>query len=763
MNSKENEFFEKLMVTFREEAAEHIKALSDGLLELEKNLPPTTHQQLIETIFREAHSLKGAARAVNQQSILEICQAFETVLSLWKQNKIEISSDSFDILHATVDTINKALAGPIDASIISTILEKLKIFHEKSKNGDQAPAEQVPLIPSEIDIKESTTPKPETVISSATNQKSQEKTIRISLEKINRFFQEAEETLMIKMLFKAQLSHLDQLQSNLYLQERNLKRVFSDTQILQQMLLESHLNEKTLGITKNIFKSLEKQLLEMKSIREDLNKLLKNSEQNTHLVATTIDTLLDDLKKILMQPMATLFETLPHMIRDISRQLFKDIHIEFQGKDIEIDRRVIEGIKDPIMHLIRNAIDHGIEPPQERAKYNKPAFGTIRIIANESEGNKVKLSIADDGRGINLIKVKQAALKKGFISQSDSETLSDEEAIKLIFHSDISTSPLVTELSGRGIGLNIVAEKVDKLGGQTHVISVPGQGTTFTLTLPLTLATFRGVRISVAGQEFILPTHNVESVVKAKRMDIKKIENREVIVLENRSFSFVHLADLLEIRKTKRPSTNEEYLFALVVKAAEQTIVFGADEVYSEQEILVKGLGKQHVHVKNIMAATVTETGSVIPILNPVDLIKSSIQLEVGASSVITPNDKQVLKKSILLVEDSITTRLLIKNILTSANYEVKTAVDGVEALEILHNQAFDLIITDIEMPRMDGFTLLEKIKTMPKMKELPIIICSSLGSSDDRKRGIELGANAYLDKSTFKLQSFVSIVKKLI
>ncbi len=751
MNPKENEFFEKLMATFREEASEHIKALSDGLLELEKNLPPDAHQQMIETIFRAAHSLKGAARSVNQQSILEICQTLETILSLWKQKKIEISVSSFDVLHETVDILNKALNGTLGPNVLLHTIEKLKALSTNPNENQSS---------SEKDLKETDTAKPE-IYASTSKQKAEGKTIRISLDKINRFFQEAEETLMIKVLFKTQLSQLKQLQSDLYEQEKDLESMLADVQIALQSLQEGEVKEKNWGINTDIYNFFRKQLQEMRSNQEFLNKLLKNSDQNTSIVGTTIDKLLEDLKKILMQPMSILFETLPHMIRNIARELSKEIHIEFQGEDIEVDRRVLEGIKDPVIHLIRNAIDHGIESPEKRSKCNKPSFGTIRIIASESEGNHVKLSITDDGHGIDLIKIKQESLKMGLISQKSLETMSDEEAIKLAFHSDISTSPIVTELSGRGLGLGIVSEKVDKLGGQTEVVSIPNKGTTFTLTLPLTLATFRGVHLSVAGQEYILPTHNVERVVKVKLTDIKKAENCDTIVLGGRSFSFIHLDDLLGLQKTKsHPSNQKDFLFALIVNALEQTIVFGADDVYNEQEILVKGLAKQHIRIKNIMAATVIETGRVIPILNPVDLIKSSISLG-GQTS--TSEINQVSKKSILLVEDSITTRLLIKNILTSADYEVQTAVDGVEALEILKNKAFDLIVTDIEMPRMDGFVLLEKIRAMPHMKELPVIICTALGSSNDRKRGIELGANAYLDKSTFNFQSFLSIVQKLI
>ena len=712
MNPTEGEFFEKLMGIFREEADEHLKALSDGLLELEQHLPIDRQQKVLETIFREAHSLKGAARSVQQQSILEICQSLETVLSLWKEDKIEISAHSFDSLHATINTITTALTTPLDLNVVDKTIWQLKALTEKK--SDNKMSDPPSLKSPKKSTGETNSLKWENHVSSPKEQITSGKTIRVSLEKMSRLFQEVEETLMIKHFFKQQLIDLKRIQS--------------------EGLTQAH-----------------------------LNKVLKNTELHSHLVETTIDALLEDLKQLLMQPMSTLFETLPHMIRDISRDLAKEVHVEFQGGDIEVDRRVLEEIKDPIVHLIRNAIAHGIESPQERVERQKSPTGIIRIVAAESEGNKVKVSISDDGYGININSIKQAALIKGIISQDELVLMSDEQAIKLAFHSDISTSPIITEISGRGVGLGIVSEKVDKLGGQTDIISAPNYGTTFTLTLPLSLAAFRGILISVSGQNFVLPTHYIKKAVRIKALDIKTVENRETIVIDDHSYSFVHLADLLGIAKTPASPEENNYLFALIMTATEQTIVLGADYIHSEQEILVKKLGKQHIRVKNIMAATLLETGQIIPILNPVDLIKSAIQGIIISSPSAKSKDVCPPKKSILVVEDSITTRLLLNDILTSEDYEVTTAFDGAEAFDILQNQTFDLLVTDVEMPRMNGFELTEKVRKMQQANDLPIIICTGLGSREDRERGIELGANAYLDKSSFDNQSFINIVKKLI
>lgn len=785
----EEEFFAQLLETFKVEAKEHLKTLTDGLLALEKPLSKEQKHSLIESIFREAHSLKGAARSVNLQQIQTICQTLENVLSLWKQNRIEVSSSSFDILHHAIKTIDGAISGTADINQINQTIEELNTLcsiseeqtlppssqeqnKEKSIQAVESPKSSKPSKrnPSstsieqikQADHKQKEEQKP-SMGSQLPNQQQSEKTIRVSLSKMNRLFQEVEETLMIKLFFKQQLSEIKQLQSDLYIREKNLTNLLEITQMLRQSFQTDSSITNGKELSKKTLSLLDQQLREMKTTLEQFNKLMRNAEQNSHIIGTTVDTLIEDLKKLVMQPMNTLFDTLPPMIREISRDLAKDIDVEFNGGNIEVDRRVIEEIKDPVIHLIRNAIDHGIEKPEEREKLNKPRKGMIRVFAAENEGNTIKLTVSDDGKGMDFNKIKQIALKKGFVTQKQFDEMSDKEAMMLAFHSDISTSQIITELSGRGLGLGIVAEKVEKLGGQVEIESTLGRGTTFILTLPLTLATFRGVHITVEGEEFIIPSHPIIRVLRIHEKNIQRIEGRETIVVDNRSFSFIHLADLLGIPRSDVESNTRKYISVLIIKTSDNMMAFGADCIHSEQEILVKSLSKQNMRVKNIMAATVLETGRVIPILNPKDLIKSAIIGEKTTTRTSTGVQTEERKKSILVAEDSITTRLLLTNILSSASYDVKSAVDGVEALEMIQTQPFDMLITDVEMPRMSGFALTEKVRAMDQFKDVPIIICTALGSKEDRERGIELGANAYLDKSSFNQQSFVSIVKKLI
>lgn len=742
MNNQDEAFLEKLRATFRVEAEEHLKALSDELLLLEKKCTPEESQKKIEKVFREAHSLKGAARSVNHQTIQNICQVFEDVLSQWKSNRLTVTPAFFDILHATVDVLEKELSGETNSKKINEMIEKLTAFSNSSEE----------IIKPEEDL-----PKPQEIKENVIPSGSATKTIRISLPKLDNLFQEVEELLMVKLTSQQELSQLKNLFGVLCKTEKELGKFVSETEMRRQG------NSQDSESFKKMILFFGKHQDGVKSIHDSLNKILKGSEQNVHFVSSMVDTLLEDMKKILMQPISTLYESIPRMVRDISRELGKEIHLELNGGDIEVDRRVLEELKDPIIHIIRNALDHGIESPKERTKMGKDPIGKITINAYESHGSNVEISISDDGRGMNTEKLKETALQKNMISAKDATELSIEDTIKLAFQSGLSTSPIITDISGRGIGLGVVTEKVDKLGGRVNVESIPDKGTTFKLNLPLTMATFRGVHVTVEGEDFIMPAHNVQRVIRIKEEDIKTVESFEALTVNDQSLSFLRLADILGIEKKEKKSESQRNLFALIIKAEEKTLAFGVDYIHREHEVLLKSLGSQCPRVKNVMAATIMDWGKVIPILNPIDLVRTGIKGEISRTRHSSAQESGTKKKIILLAEDSITTRLLIKNILESSGYEVKTAVDGVEAFEILQTEEIDLLLTDVDMPRMDGFALTEKVRAMISFKDLPIIICTARGSREDRERGIEIGANAYLDKNSFTQQSLVSITEKLL
>lgn len=756
MDKKEADFQASLLSAFKTEAEEHIKAISDGLLELEKTPEPKKNPAL-DLIFREAHSLKGAARSVNYETVQSLCQSLENVLAAWKQGKIQTSKHFFDTLYKTGDLIGKLIKSPPkkeekeDTVALIDLLERLDqlIIAKQEKAIEQELKKDLQEVLQEEKI-------PQEVKSPV--YKSGEATIRVRLQKLDNLFQEVEEMLMVKLAFQQQMSNLKSLQS--ILNEWDKKR---GNVALSIMALKKFGEERGgIDFLSHTIDFIDWISEYVKSIKEQHLHLVKTTSQDQRLAASSIDSLLDDARKMLMQPLSTILDVFPRMVRDISLAQGKNVNLEIIGGDIEVDRRVLEEMKDPITHLIRNSIDHGIEAPSIRAKTKKPTVGTITIKASEIAGNAIELLISDDGGGIDCEKVKESAIKQGSLSREEGRKLSEQESMQFILKSGISTSPIITDLSGRGLGLGIVSEKVDALGGQLFIESKLGLSTLFRIVLPLTLATFRGVHIKAADQDYIIPSHHVVSVIRINIQDLKRVENQEIVNFEGKAIPVIPLKNLLGIFS---PTANSpaRTSYAVVLKAMDKTIAFTVDEVINEQEVLVKGLGKQLKSLRNIMSVSITDSGRIIPILNPRDLIQTA---KVTATSKTASQEEIVKnpeKKTILVVEDSMTTRILLKNILESAGFAVKTAIDGVEGFGLYNSEAFNLVITDIEMPKMDGFVLTSKIRNSDKGKGVPIILCTSRDSPEDKERGINAGANVYMEKSRFTQGHLLEIVQKLI
>ena len=454
-----------------------------------------------------------------------------------------------------------------------------------------------------------------------------------------------------------------------------------------------------------------------------------------------------------------MLESFPKLVHDLSRDCGKDAELTIVGGEIEIDRRILEEMKDPLVHLVRNCVDHGIETPKRREERGKPPRATIRIAILPKSSDKVEIVVSDDGTGIDIQKVQAASLKLGLVSQENAQIMDEQQTAALIFKSGVSTSSMITEISGRGLGLAIVREKAEKVGGAVSVESKPGCGTEFRLILPLTLARFRGILVRVGESLFVLPTRLVQRVLRVSREEIKSAENRETIQINGRAASAVRLSDVLEITRTNTEADPKRKIPVLVLAWAGEQIGFLVDEILDEQEVLVKNLGKQLPRVRNIAGATVLGTGKVLPVLNVADLMQSAIKM----APLSTARETQETPKSILVAEDSITARTLLKNILEFAGYKVKTAVDGAEALTVLAAEGFDLVVSDVEMPRMSGFDLTARIRADKRLAQLPVVLVTALDSREDRERGIDVGASAYIVKGSFDQGNLLEVVRRLI
>ncbi|HEY5513974.1 MAG TPA: response regulator, partial [Geomonas sp.] len=446
----------------------------------------------------------------------------------------------------------------------------------------------------------------------------------------------------------------------------------------------------------------------------------------------------------------------------LARELGKEAELTCSGGALEIDRRILAELKEPLLHIIRNVLDHGIEKAPERAERGKPARGRISIALKLQDANRAELTVTDDGRGIDPAQVKGTALRLELITPEAAERIGDSEALQLVFESGFSTSPMVTTLSGRGVGLAIVRESLEKLGGHVTVGSRPGQGTEFRLMLPLSFALIRGLQVETGGRVCILPAANVELTSRLARSEIRSVENRDTVLLGAEVISLVSLARVLGLGDGG-PAEADDFQQIVLLQAADKRIAFAVDQVVGMQEVLVKPLGSQLSRVRNVAGATVLGNGCVVPILNINDLMRSALLGPARGLPGAPPAPRTRARRlSVLVVEDSITSRTLLKNILESSGFQVTAAIDGIDALSQLKTGSFDIVVSDVEMPRLDGFELTAAIRGDSRWAGLPVILVTGLESRADRERGIDVGANAYVVKSSFDQSSLIEVIQKL-
>jgi two-component system chemotaxis sensor kinase CheA len=770
MDTHDHDFLKRLRATFEVEAREHIRAMSSGLIALERSTVADQQLDIIEAIFREAHSLKGAARAVNLAEIEAICQALETVFAALKRQEIVVSTELYDILHQTLDSLGPLLVGPeaglvaTEASRISAVLQRLESLPKAAFAGTRGSEVQDPALILE--------PTPPSLISGALSPAVTE-TVRISTAKLDALLLQVEELLSAKLTAGQRADELREITTALAAWRREWTKIHPVVAAMQQSLGKTGHGQAELSDGGEKSTHWMRQLLDflawhddyLKAFDSKLTTLTKSAEQDHRALGRMVDDLLEDMKKVSMQPFSSLLEVFPKLARDLARDRGKEVEVVIHGGDIEIDRRILEEMKEPLIHIVRNCIDHGIESPQERERKHKSRRGTVTVAISQKDGSKVELLVSDDGAGIDVAQVKSAAQKLGLIVQGEPDLLNEQEALALIFQSGVSTSPTITDISGRGLGLAIVREKAEKLGGVLSLETSPDVGTTFRIVLPLTLATFRGVLVRAAEQLFVLPITQVERVVRVNKADITTVGSRETLQLNGQAVSLVRLEDVLELSRQNVTDASVDSLPVVVLAAAEKRIAFVVEAILGEQEVLVKRLGPQLPRVRNIAGATVLGTGQVVPVLNVPDVLKSAVRASVAAVSpgVTTVEREGAGQKSVLLVEDSVTTRMLLKNLLEAAGYHVRTAVDGVDGLMQLRSGPVDIVVSDVDMPRMNGFDLTARIRDDKTFAELPVVLVTTLASHADRERGMQVGANAYMEKSSFDQSDLLAVIQRLV
>ncbi|MGD0726632.1 MAG: response regulator [Spirochaetia bacterium] len=755
MPEPDREFQQRLLATFRGEAEEHVRAITSGLIDLENTPGVEDRAPVAEKVFREAHSLKGAARAVNLKEIETICQSLEEVFARAKRREIALTADALDVLHRATDEIERLLMATRGERLeqgppkTGDLLGRLEAISRGSAAVEQSGQPDV----------EVTLPRPETEKNIA------EETVRVPADQLDRLLLQVEELVPLRMGAVHRSAELRELARD----ESQWKREWAKVQFVARSLRQSidrdgeTADKKDLG-ARRLLEFLEWNEEFSKRFDTKLNGLSRFAEREQRSLSALVDSLLRDTKLLLLRPFSSLTETFPKLVRDLCRQQGKEATLSVQGANVEIDRRILQEIKDPLMHMVRNCIDHGIEKPEERTRANKAPRGAITIAIEQKNANSVEIAVSDNGAGIDPQRVREAVVKSGLIAAESVQAVGDSEILAFIFQSGVSTSPIVTDISGRGLGMAIVREKVERLGGEITLDTRLGAGTTFRLLLPLTVSTVRGLLIRAGEQSFIIPVTFVERVASTKKDSVQTVENRATVLLGGRAVSFVRLHEVLELPADGSAEKGTESLPMVILAASERRIAFQVDEVVGEQEVLVKSLGPQLVRVRNVGGAAVLATGKVVPILNVADLMKSAVKTSsqpVPTREVGEPTAPR--QRSILVVDDSITARTLLKSILEAAGYLVRTAVDGAEAFATLRETKFDLVVSDVDMPRLNGFDLTSKIRADKNLADLPVILVTALESREDRERGIDVGANAYIVKSSFEQSNLLDIVRRSV
>ena len=755
MDEIDKEFLAELMAAFREEADERLHAINHELLAVERTLGSAQAPEHLLAAFKAMHSLKGAARAVALVEVEQRCEQVEGTLARIVSGDEALTRPTLDALFKAVDAVNGLLAEP----------EGELSFVEAVMGGELSELEGAPTLlatepaplPSFVAGPVEARAVPAAPVSGDT--------VRIGVVKLEALMQEVEELLGAKLAAEHHSAELRSLSGWF----DTWRRRWTETRRAARAARSTEADGEGARVG-GAPSQAQAELLEFmtwsaartRELERQVGALTRSAEANRRALSRIVDGLLTGARQTLMTPMSTVVQALPRMVRDVAQAQGKEVELVILGGEIELDRRIIEELKDPLTHLIRNSLDHGIETPRERVARGKPARGTLTINVVPAGGGRVELHISDDGAGIDPEAVKAVAVARGFVTAAVAATMTDAEALRLTFRSALSTRAEATGLSGRGLGLSIVEDRVERLGGEVWIESKPGDGTAFVLSMPQTRSTARGILAVCAERTFVVPTASIDRILRVRRADITGVEGAPVVDIDGRLVSFVWLAVILEL-PAKAESGELEWVQVLVATVGGRSVAFGVDAILGEQEVLIKPLGPQLARVRNVSGASILGSGQIAPVLNVADLVHSAVGRHFEPARGVATVETERGARTILVAEDSVTSRMLLRSVLERAGYVVRTAVDGVDALSALRCERFDAVVSDVEMPRMTGFELTSSIRRDAALAHLPVILVTALASERDRLFGLEVGATAYIVKSRFDDRGLLSVLEQYV
>jgi two-component system sensor histidine kinase and response regulator WspE len=462
-----------------------------------------------------------------------------------------------------------------------------------------------------------------------------------------------------------------------------------------------------------------------------------------------------------MRPFSDGAQAFPRLVRDMARRLGKQVRLEIDGPGTEVDRDILERLEAPLTHLLRNAVDHGIEPAEQRTMAGKGETGLVRLAVHHRAG-ALAITVADDGGGIDLDCLRRKVVERGLTTADVAQALTEAELLEFLFLPGFSTAPALTEYSGRGVGLDVVRNTVRVVGGSVRITTRPGQGTSFHLQVPITLSVVRAVLVEISGEAYAFPHNRIDRLLRVPRASIRSVEHRQFITVDGQTVGLLLAAQLLDLPAS--PQASDEIPVLLM---SDQTGAYGliVEAFRGEQDLVVRPLDPRLGKVPNVSAAAILDDGAPVLIADVEDMIRSMDRFLQGAALRRCEAEEAPAgpRKRVLVVDDSITVREVERQLLRQHGYDVAVAVDGKEGWNLVRAQPFDLVISDVDMPRMNGLDLIRAIRGEQRLKDLPVIIVSYKEREEDRLQGMEVGANAYLTKGSFHDNTFLQAVVDLI
>ncbi len=744
----------RLLVAFSAEAEERLSNLADRLALAKPPVDPA----MLESVYREIHSLKGASRAVALRDVESLCQSWESLFARIRKNQQEFNHQHLELCRRAEKMLHHLIRyqddkPPDSLAGLCSHLESDSPITKEHEESTFLPMDGTQPDPSGAQDTSG-------VLSPTANHISAERRLKVNAKSLDTLLFHIEDLQQSKLEAAQTSRQTEEAAGNFADWHKHRHEVaVACRQIRQQ---SERLAQEVPDEQQTLLEFSDWVIDYLGQWEYRLNILARNSEQVAKSIASASESLYQEMQNVLLLPCSVLLEGIPVMVREIAQAAGKQIKLTVTGDSLTVDKRILDELKIPLQHLIRNAIDHGLESTSDRVKTGKPESGLLSIEFSQEDASRFVVSISDDGRGLNADKIRKKAVDQKILKEEEASALNNQEIYQQVFNSGLSTSAMITDLSGRGLGLAIVRDNVEQIGGQIQLESTPGQGTAFHLRLPVSMATFRALLVKVDEFVMAIPAQAVIRALRFPQESVRTIENRMTVAIAGNVLPLWRLADVLQLDSEAERNASSTWLQAVQLYVTGKAFCLQVDEIIDDREIILKSLGPQLVKVPNILGATQLGDGRVIPVLNTQDLYKTACTITRSPVAFKTQDDHEQRPK-ILVAEDSITSRGLLKTILENSGYEVTTANDGMEAWTQLRQYNFDLLISDIEMPHMDGFTLTEKVRRYRTLSGLPVVLVTALQSPEDRERGLEAGANAYIVKSSFDQVNLLNTIRQLL